>query len=205
MTPLGTALQAFLTLPIEIPLVGRAMLADYFAVLGSTHGAEVGVWEGEYAEVLCKANPSLHLLCVDRWAPYPGYLDHQTPEELASAYQTAVNRLRPHRVSLMKMSSLEAAQRVPDRSLDFVYLDANHTFDGLTADLEAWTPKVKVGGRIAGHDYHQFRRSRGIRVIEAVHAYTTAHGIRPWFVLGRRQDQTEPGCDGIRSFLWVNP
>ena len=181
------------------------MLAELFAERGYTSGAEVGVWEGEFSEILCRANPALHLLCVDAWAPYPDYADHQTAVELTAAYQRALVRLRPYRCSLMRMFSLQAAERIPDRSLDFVYLDANHTFEGLTADLEAWTPKVKVGGLIAGHDYHQFRRSRGIRVIEAVQSYTKAHAIAPWFVLGRRQDQTQPGCDGIRSFLWVNP
>lgn len=204
MTTLG-ALLSFLDTPYVIPLVGRAMLADVFAERGYTKGAEVGVWEGEHAASICAVNPQLHLLCVDGWAPYPGYADHQTPEELASAYQKALERLRPYRCSLMKMFSVEAATRVPDRSLDFVYFDANHTFEGLTADFDAWIPKVKVGGLIAGHDYHKFRPSRGIRVIEAVHAYTQAHAIRPWFVLGRREDQTQPGCDGIRSFLWVNP
>jgi hypothetical protein len=204
MTPLGTLLEATTGTPYEIPLVGRAMLAEVFAERGYTKGAEVGVWEGEHAASVCQVNPQLHLLCVDAWAPYPGYADHQTAEELERAYRKALTTLQPYRCSLMKMFSVEAATRVPDRSLDFVYLDANHTYEGLWADLEAWVPKVKVGGLIAGHDYHQFRRSRGIRVIEAVQQYTHVHNIKPWFVLGRRQDQTQPGCDGIRSFVWVH-
>jgi hypothetical protein len=197
--------------PVSIPNVGRAHLAQLFAVLGYTTGAEIGVWEGEYSEQLCQQNPGLHLLCVDAWTPYGGdetQANVNDPTFIAkvnAARTAAYARLRPYNCSILPYFSVEAAHLVPDRSLDFVYIDANHTFEGLVADFASWVPKVRTGGIIAGHDYHQFRRFRGVRVIEAVHGYTSAHDIHPWFLLGRRKRPAGEYYDGIRSFFWVNP
>jgi hypothetical protein len=58
----------------------------------------------------------------------------------------------------------------PDRSLDFVYLDGDHRFGAVQADLACWTPKVRVGGILSGDD---FFRHRGVS--QAVRAYVDAH------------------------------
>jgi hypothetical protein len=42
---------------------------------------------------------------------------------------------------------------VPDASLDYVYVDARHDYCGVKEDLEAWWPKLRRGGILAGHDY----------------------------------------------------
>ena len=39
------------------------------------------------------------------------------------------------------------------QSLDFVYIDARHDYDGCLEDIVAWYPKLKKGGLIAGHDF----------------------------------------------------
>jgi Methyltransferase domain len=48
--------------------------------------------------------------------------------------------------------SVKAAESFSDGSLDFVYIDANHTFQHVNQDLRAWYPKLRVGGLICGHD-----------------------------------------------------
>jgi hypothetical protein len=58
------------------------------------------------------------------------------------------------RVHVMRGDSLQAVERFADRSLDFVYIDADHSFEGCRRDILAWAPKVKVGGVLAGHDYY---------------------------------------------------
>jgi predicted O-methyltransferase YrrM len=52
------------------------------------------------------------------------------------------------------MTSLEAAGLYKDNSLDFVLLDASHTYEDVKADIQAWLPKIKSGGILAGDDYH---------------------------------------------------
>jgi hypothetical protein len=49
-----------------------------------------------------------------------------------------------------------AAKLFPDNSVDFVYIDAEHSREALLRDLRLWWPKVKPGGIIGGHDYHGF-------------------------------------------------
>ena len=53
----------------------------------------------------------------------------------------------------LKTTSIEAAKYFDDGILDFVFIDAEHTFEAVVSDIRAWLPKVKHGGCIAGHDY----------------------------------------------------
>jgi hypothetical protein len=55
-------------------------------------------------------------------------------------------------VSPLISDSADAAAYFADRSLDFVFIDASHDFDGVRRDVAAWLPKVRVGGIFAGHD-----------------------------------------------------
>lgn len=54
----------------------------------------------------------------------------------------------------IKSGSSAAAQHFADGSVDFVFIDANHTYQFVKDDVNAWLPKVKKGGIIAGHDYN---------------------------------------------------
>jgi len=53
----------------------------------------------------------------------------------------------------LNITSVEASEKFPDEYFDFVYIDGDHSFIGVCADLAAWQNKVKKGGFIAGHDY----------------------------------------------------
>jgi len=55
-------------------------------------------------------------------------------------------------VYIIKDSRL-ASQKFSDESLDFIYIDGDHTVEGCMIDLVAWYPKLKVGGVFGGHDY----------------------------------------------------
>lgn len=83
---------------------------------------------------------------------------------------------------------MEAVKRFKNGSLDFVYIDANHSFNYVMQDLTEWSKKVRVGGIVSGDDYYHFRKAG---VIEAVNAYTKAHSIK--FNL------TDPYSDKIRD------
>ena len=174
-------------IPYTGKLATREMLAELFAELGFTKGAEVGVREGIYSEILCKANPNLELLCIDPWEPTFTY----TPRKVRRLYKETRERLAPYNAKLIKNYSLEVVRDIPDGSLDFVYIDALHEFDPVIMDIIHWTPKVRRGGIVSGHDFCYFQNGG---VIYAVEAYIRAHNINPWYLTG--QDR-EP------SWLWV--
>ncbi len=197
--------------PLEIPDFGRNQLAGLFRELGFTTGAEVGVKRGEYSEVLCKANPNLHLYCVDAWTAYEGYrLNHQ--RGMDQYFAEATKRMKPFNCTLIRKFSIDAARDFEDRSLDFVYIDAAHDFVNVVNDLDVWTKKVRPGGLICGHDYIKRgmgpttfgKANKNFHVQEAVDAYTLAFRIDPFFVLGRKEIVEGEIRDSIRSFMWVN-
>jgi hypothetical protein len=69
------------------------------------------------------------------------------------ANATACTAPWSYRRQVRQEESVLAARRFADNSLDFVFLDANHSFTGVSADIVAWWPKIKPGGWLCGHDY----------------------------------------------------
>jgi hypothetical protein len=57
--------------------------------------------------------------------------------------------------TLIAKPSLAAAAGFPDGFFDCVFIDGSHDFASVVADLRAWTPKVRPGGLLAGHDLNQ--------------------------------------------------
>jgi predicted O-methyltransferase YrrM len=65
----------------------------------------------------------------------------------------------------VQSDSTAGAARYADRSLDFVFIDADHTTPKVTADVQAWLPKVKSGGVLAGHDWNRFGVNAGVLAV----------------------------------------
>jgi len=174
---------------------GRSDLCRLFADRGFRSGAEIGVWTGKFSKAICEAVPGVHLLCVDPWSYRADYHEKKNDVmRLGSAYAEARERLRSFNCELMRMTSLEAVVRVPDRSLDFVYIDANHAREHVLADLSAWSHKVRRGGVVSGHDFHTSPTRPWIEVEAAVRDFATSNLIGQWFVLAG---------DKSPSFFWV--
>jgi len=58
------------------------------------------------------------------------------------------------RVDLIRKSSIDAAKEFEKESLDIVFIDAEHTYNGVKQDLETWEEKIRISGVISGHDYN---------------------------------------------------
>jgi len=181
--------------PLVSTSAGRGDLTKLFALLGYTVGAEIGVWEGAFARVICDRVPGVRLTCVDPWKAYDAYREQKNDQQrLDAAYRSTRERLKSFPCTILRQTSTSAAAAIADRSMDFIYIDANHAEAFVRQDLEAWVPKVRSGGIVAGHDYHLNPRKPFIQVKPAVDAFVKQRGMGPVYVLG---------ADKSPSFFWV--
>lgn len=195
-------------MPVPIPNVGRDTLSGWFAELGFRTIVEVGVRTGNFTKVLCEANPQAHIYGVDPWVIYEGYREGargNTTECMEYELAEAQAKLAPYsNCTLIRKFSMEAVKDFGYHSIDAVYIDGNHDLEHTTEDIEEWGRLVRPGGIVSGHDYKPYRLlHERIEVLQAVNAYTAAHGIRPWFVLGSRRSIPSEIRDNPRSWMWV--
>ena len=116
-------------------------------------GAEVGVASGDTTfRLLSHCNTLEVLYAVDDFRPMVGgWRNRNTRKEFMAQYHKLKVKDRLH---LIEGISWEVAASIPDGSLDFVFIDADHDFNSVRNDLNAWVPKVKKGGFVTGHDLH---------------------------------------------------
>lgn len=120
-------------------------------------GAEIGVYKGVYSRTILNQYKG-QLLLVDGWK-YGGL-----PCVLHMLEETEYN------INIRIGDSVAVSKTIPDEALDFVYIDADHTYQGCLLDIVAWESKVRKNGIIAGHDFACYPDER-IDVKRAVEKY----------------------------------
>lgn len=119
-------------------------------------GVEIGVAFGGHAEAILKYTQVRKLYGVDSYQHIDGYEDptNFSQPEFDALYARTKERLSPfrERFELIRTKSLEAVGLIREL-LDFVYIDADHSYQGCLTDIKAWFPKVREGGIMGGHDY----------------------------------------------------
>lgn len=144
------ALQLFLT---------RESMIRQFLKEGMV-GCEVGVFAGEFAESLLRKQPK-ELTLIDCWSSEEGVLFSgdvdgnngvSLPQEYL--YGLVVSRFANYPlVKILRGWTWDMIPRLPDNSLDYVYIDADHSYEGMKRDLKLIQPKLKPDGYLMGHDY----------------------------------------------------
>lgn len=168
--------------PVKIPASRWHDMGHLFNDLGFKKGVELGVYRGMFTERLARRAPNTEFIGIDAWTSYPGYIEYEKNDLENDAYLHAAEKLKSFKnVKLIKAWSLDGAKMFEDESLDFVFIDANHNYENVVADIAAWSKKVRPGGIVSGHDYLRFKRHR-FGVIEAVNGWCSAYDISPLFV-----------------------
>lgn len=114
--------------------------------------AEIGVYRGRsicsVADIIRRK--SLHVFCIDHFQLLLCDRDNTRYQHFLS---TAIQYHIRDRMTILKQDSIVAANSIANASLDFVFIDADHMEPSVTADIDAWLPKLRIGGWLGGHDY----------------------------------------------------
>jgi hypothetical protein len=119
---------------------------------------EIGVYEGDYAEYILKNLPKIDkYYMIDPWRHLeewnkPANKDNDTFEKI---YNKALKRTNfaKNKIYILRGKTTEKIEFIDDCSLDFVYIDGDHTLKGISIDLISILPKLKMNGWIGGDDF----------------------------------------------------
>jgi len=122
---------------------------------------EVGSWKGKSAAFMCveiaNSGKDIKFDCVDAWngMGQPGEYDRDHSVIKKTLYEEFVDNMKPVEglYNPIRSLSYDAANLYEDQSVDFVFIDAGHSYSEVKKDILSWLPKVKIGGYIGGHDY----------------------------------------------------
>jgi len=198
-------------MPIVLPIDRENGLTELFNELGFKVGAEIGTSKGRYAKWLLLRVKGLKLYCVDPWEIYDDYVEYnnkETKETCDNFFEQTKERLDGLNAVLIRKFSMDAVKDFEDNSLDFVFIDGNHSFEYAVEDIAKWEKKVRIGGIVSGHDFWRsielkkvwvdnptaMERLKLCQVKDAVLGWTFANQIKPWFVLNSNKNS---------SWFWV--
>jgi len=197
------------SLPELLPLIAPAGI-----------GAEIGVLKGEFSAQLLHSCAPQRLHLIDPWEEQTG--DYRF--DLSNTNQSTQNELHDHvrqtfaseiaagQVVLHRECSNKAAPGFADGYFDWIYIDGDHTYNGVTDDLELYAPKLKGTGLILGDDFinSAYYIQMKFGVVEAVQDFVRKHGYefllltRDWrFILSKPGNPVAQAL--IQRFLAVSP
>lgn len=162
-------------------------------------GAEIGVDKGEFSKHLLSSKIE-KLFGIDLWMDdfgsdfQEGAYDPSGENRMKVAKDALALDIESERVTLIKLDSRNASGFFNKDSLDFCYLDGDHSLEGIYNDVYLWVPKVRVGGIVAGHDYKDgpnsgmkdyFGNQLPFRVKTVVDDFCSKYGFKVNVVGGR--------------------
>jgi hypothetical protein len=126
--------------------------------------AEIGVFKGNFSAAILAVTHPRRLHLIDPWAYQKRYSKSWFGGDLGGS-QAVMDRLHEKvqrrfrneissgQVAIHREFSTEVAAQFPDGYFDWIYIDANHAYDAVKADLHAFHPKIKQNGFITGDNY----------------------------------------------------
>ena len=167
----------------------RDNLPKFLKKMGFKIGAEIGVYKAAFTDKFCKEGFKMY--GIDPYHSYTTtgrvYKDDKRQQFL---YEHAHRVLKKYNdCTIIRKTSMDAVKMFRDSSLDFVYIDGDHSFSHVAEDIQAWAYKVKKGGIVAGHDY--CANVGGIekninQVGPVIDAYVKAFNVKKLYVFGNK-------------------
>ncbi len=150
------------------PILSQAFIQER----GYSVGCEIGVFTGGHAEYMLAHSNLQTLYCVDPYAPMQalsnvteGLEQHYWKACWDIMYHYVVNRLSRFgdRAQILRLQADQVAKMIADDSLDFVFIDGDHSYHAVLADCSNYYAKVRSGGIVSGDDYNLVETGQAIR------------------------------------------
>ncbi len=173
--------------------VGEAKDGDILVEVGSFLGKSAAYM----AQRIKESGKDLLFLVVDSWdkgeyakwwidvcqnPPAPWPVEELYGKPLENAFWYCMESVGNPYQKALAMSSVDAARNFKDSSVGFVFIDADHRYESVSADIKAWMPKVKKGGILAGHDYRTRSWPDVTRAVDEEFGPTVEHRNNSWLV-----------------------
>lgn len=119
---------------------------------------EVGVQEGIFSEYIMQRTQPSQLVLIDCWEKQPQHVYNDianvsNQEQIRKFKRVCSKFSHLSQIKTIKNFSTPASYQFTDNSVDWIYLDANHSYAAVKEDIKNWWPKIKKGGFLTGHDY----------------------------------------------------
>ena len=120
-------------------------------------GAEIGVKQGKFSKVLLSGWHDCKMHLIDPWEVHDKSIYDENVNDYQSDYNKTIDTLKDfsHRYEIIRQYSNDAHSNFAKNSLDFIYIDGDHSYEGVKADINNYFNKLKKDtiSFIGGHDY----------------------------------------------------
>ena len=130
--------------------------------------AEIGVAEGDFSKQILNICRPTKLHLIDHWKSSNTKYGEFAYENVKCRFE---KEICDGRIVLHRMDSSKMDETFQNSSLDFVYIDANHSYDSVKQDLMISRKKLKLNGILSGHDYIRWNGNMRYGVVEAVNEF----------------------------------
>jgi predicted O-methyltransferase YrrM len=146
-----------------IPRPMTLFLKRYFKNSEPLTAVEIGVAKADNSVSILEELPIKKLILID---PYMAYVENKQSVSFEDDFNVAMERTSKYKqVQFIKKTSEEAVKDI-DEPLDFVYIDGNHSYSFVMADILNYYPLLRKEGVIGGHDYTPFHHPGVVRAVD---------------------------------------
>ena len=153
---------------------------------------EVGVWKGDFSKQIWNISSPNLLVLVDSWtfdekvrgcAPQVNGEEPLNQNFFDQAKNDTFNKFEKFQnVHILDLNSLDASNNYEDNFFDYIYIDAEHTYEAVTNDLKVWYPKLKKNGILFGDDYYWREEDDTLSLHKAYQEFIVKNNIKKWCV-----------------------
>jgi len=122
--------------------------------------AEIGSFLGYTAKHFVKSAANVHVMCVDTWfgMTVDGTgLDNMRNDTMAEFRKNCCREIEAGQIEIMRGISSVVSKILRfnqyEGKFDLIYIDADHEYEAVKADIKSWMPMLRDGGIICGHDF----------------------------------------------------